>query len=203
MYTHIVFDIDNTIINSTTAILLTLQKLLRDDLGIDKTIEELKFCVGFRSEGMLRHFDFPDIPEAKKKWEKLININFSHQRLYDGIIEVLSELKKRRIFLGVVTSRSSSELQDGCFPAIAHFFDLLVTEDMVKRYKPDPEPLYKYMELAGVKPFNVLYIGDTRYDSECAKAAGIDFALAVWGALTSEIPARYFLAHPVDILEMV
>ena len=38
-----------------------------------------------------------------------------------------------------------------------------------------------YMERTGVCPRQILYIGDSIYDMQCAAQAGVDSCLALWG----------------------
>ena len=46
----------------------------------------------------------------------------------------------------------------------------------------------------------ILYIGDSKYDSLCAKNAEVDFALAMWGSHTRELEADYFIETSNDLL---
>ena len=49
----------------------------------------------------------------------------------------------------------------------------------------------------------MLYIGDSEYDRECAKGAGIDFALASWGNHVTEIQVECVLKNPIDLLSFI
>jgi phosphoglycolate phosphatase-like HAD superfamily hydrolase len=49
-----------------------------------------------------------------------------------------------------------------------------------------------------------IYIGDTVFDSMCAKSAGIKFALAVWGTNNAKnISADYYLKKPSELLDII
>jgi len=48
-----------------------------------------------------------------------------------------------------------------------------------------------------------LYIGDAAYDSACAANSHVDFALATWSNGKKEIPCKYELVHPLDVLNIV
>ena len=56
---------------------------------------------------------------------------------------------------------------------LTEFFDLVVTASDVKRPKPDPEPLVKIIEYFGLKPRQMIYIGDSELDELAAKSAGV------------------------------
>ncbi|WP_313182898.1 HAD hydrolase-like protein [Lacrimispora sp.] len=70
-------------------------------------------------------------------------------------------------------------------------------------HKPDPDPLFKYMEVSNASNNELIYIGDSVYDWECAKSAKVDFALAGWGSLSREIQADYYLEKPDDLLSIM
>ncbi len=61
----------------------------------------------------------------------------------------------------------------------------------------------KYMELSGAGRRQLLYIGDSEYDSMCAEHAGVDFSLAVWGSSSQKIRADYYLKKPGDLLPIL
>ncbi len=56
---------------------------------------------------------------------------------------------------------------------LTELFDLVVTASDVKRPKPDPEPLVKIIEYFGLKPRQMIYIGDSELDELAAKSAGV------------------------------
>ena len=56
----------------------------------------------------------------------------------------------------------------------------------------------------GLKRSEVLFVGDSDFDAGCAKNAGCDFALAVWGCFfPDQIDADYKPQHPLDLLSIV
>ena len=87
--------------------------------------------------------------------------------------------KKRSVLLPPQTSQNSRPVQE----------------------KPEPGPLLKYMERTGAKPSEVLYVGDTVYDMQCARGAGVDFALARWGNPDGRVDADYDEPTPMALLE--
>ena len=53
------------------------------------------------------------------------------------------------------------------------YFDLVVSALDVMRPKPHPEQLIKILEHFKIKPYNAIYIGDSKLDEMAAKAAEI------------------------------
>lgn len=68
----------------------------------------------------------------------------------------------------------------------------------------DADPILKYMELEGITAKDAIYIGDSVYDYQCARSAGVDFGLAAWGkSFAQDIDAHFTLKHPKEVLEVV
>ena len=79
--------------------------------------------------------------------------------------------------------------------------DCIICADDTAEHKPKPGPLLKYMEYTGARPSEVLYVGDTVYDMQCARGAGVDFALARWGNPDGRMDADYDEPTPLALLE--
>ncbi len=103
-------------------------------------------------------------------------------RLYEGIRDLLEELKSRSCLLAVATNayrRSTIESLEHL--RIRHFFDAIVSYDDVERGKPAPDMLWKVLDLLHLLPSEALFVGDGERDRLAAEAAGIDFLLVDWG----------------------
>ena len=46
--------------------------------------------------------------------------------------------------------------------------------------------MLEYLRRTGARPEEVIYFGDTAYDMDCARAAGVDQALVLWGCLNPD-----------------
>ena len=56
---------------------------------------------------------------------------------------------------------------------LTHFFDSVVISAEVGVKKPDPQIFDSALEQTGMKPKEIIYVGDTADDTEAARAAGI------------------------------
>jgi pyrophosphatase PpaX len=100
--------------------------------------------------------------------------------------------------LGIVTAKGRATV-DLAFRVIElePYFDAVVTADMTERHKPDPEPVLKALELLGSSPSEAAFVGDSPFDIESGKAAGV-YAVAVsWGKIH---PEERLLAAGADVL---
>lgn len=204
MYRHIVFDIDGTLVDNERAILFSLQEVLRKTAGKEYSFEELAFSLGIPGEDALERLGVKDIPAVMELWIEGLRQCENMVSVHKGIEELVKELAERGYKLGLASSRPRELLeQDFGKYSISRYFDIKVCADDTKEHKPTAAPLLKYMELSGAARKEVLYIGDSVHDSSCARNAGVDFALAVWGSHTKETPADYYLETPADLLAYV
>ena len=62
--------------------------------------------------------------------------------------------------------------------------------------------MLEYLRRTGANPGNVVYVGDTVYDEQCATSAGVSFARAAWGSHQDIPNAAYNLKTPNDLLTL-
>ena len=205
-YTHIVFDIDGTLTDSEYAVLVALQEMVKSWKGKDYAYDELKFALGITGADAMRQLGFADeeIEPAMRDWEDGLRRRNAEVTVFEGVEALICALEEMGCTLGVATSKTRGQFdKDFCRFDISRHFGVCVTADDTTEHKPKAGPLLKYMELTGAKPEEMLYIGDSAYDSGTAHSAGVDFALAVWGTNHMEIPAQYRPEKPLDVLGVV
>lgn len=200
-YTDIVFDVDGTLVDSEWAILASLQKTL-EEIGREvPPVEELTFVLGITGQDALKQMGIQDVKGTFELWVEKLGQLSREQKPFAAIPDLLKDLKKEGISLGIVTSRTRTEFEEAFAGyGLRDLFGVTVCSEDTREHKPSGEPLQEYMKRRNVSPEQVLYVGDSKYDSGCARNAGADFALAVWGAKSGEeIPARYKPGNPREL----
>lgn len=101
--------------------------------------------------------------------------------LYDGLIEALDVLADDDWVFGVATGKSDR----GLAHVLAHhgLADRFVTLQTADRHpsKPHPSMIHAAMAQAGAHSHLTVMIGDTSYDMEMARAAGVHAVGVTWG----------------------
>lgn len=106
--------------------------------------------------------------------------------LYDGVRELLAELHSAGWVLGVATGKTRRGLDGGlAMHGIADLFTTLQTSDRHPS-KPHPAMLEEAMAEAMAAPERTVMIGDTAYDIEMARTAGVRALGVSWGYHTPD-----------------
>lgn len=205
LYNCIIFDVDGTLIDTEQALIASLKQVLYEELGEVYEDGQLHFILGIPGRDALMKLEVKEIDKVDAKWNQYLQ-EYSHlMNVFPGIEHVLKTLHELTIPTGIVTSKTRQELIDDFVPfGLSTYVPHVICADDTLRHKPHPEPLLAFIEKYELDPAEAIYIGDTRYDMEAARGAGIDFALASWGCKTDiSGHIRYKLRTPLDILQLL
>ena len=202
-YKHIIFDIDGTLINSEYAIIHSLAKTIKEITGQTIDNNNLKFALGITGKEALEKLNISFVDEALKRWDFNMKDYLKEHpiQLFPNINDCLNSLFHAGFQLGIVTSKTFSEYQSDFVPlGIDKYFTNIICADDTLEHKPNPEPLLAYIERAKIDKTNAIYIGDSIYDVQCAKAANITCGLAIWGNnFNNKFQADYCFRTPNEI----
>lgn len=205
MYNTVIFDVDGTLIDTERAVLGSLQKMLQTDYDRVTEIQDLTFVLGIPGSIALPQLGIKDIHKGNERWNYFMKDFFSSIEVFSGISDVLDTLKRNNIVQGIVTSKTAEELINDFVPfGLMNYLTHTVCANDTEKHKPNPEPILKFLEISGADPATSIYIGDTIYDYECARDAGVDFGLALWGCKNHEhIQAKYKFEKPQDLIKLL
>ena len=147
-----------------------------------------------------------DVERIHLNWAKTV-LDFSDEvNVFHGLEEMLKVLSNKRVEMGIVTSKTHQELKYEFDPfGLSPFFQYIINANDTEKHKPHPDPLLACLEGLAAPRRDAVYIGDSIYDMQCAKSAGVKFALALWGARSVERfeSPDYILKKPEDILTLI
>lgn len=94
---------------------------------------------------------------------------------YPDVLKSLNRLHNKGKTLGIVTSNNVKHVRDVLrFLGIdENLFKIIVGNKETKRHKPFPDPLLKGLELLGIGPEGVCYVGDGMDDMTSSLRAGV------------------------------
>ena len=180
----ILFDLDGTVIDSTRLIRESHRHALQTVLGRELPDATLLANVGRPLMDQMRAFSADDAEELARVFRSW-NLRMHDELLapYDGMDDLLGELRSAGRRLGVVTSKNRLTVRRSfeVLP-IDHHFEVVVVAEDSEAHKPDPAPLRVAIERLGVTdPAALCYVGDAPFDICAARAAGITAIGVTWG----------------------
>ena len=181
----VLFDLDGTVIDSGGIILASMRHATREVLGREFADEELMQAVGGPGlEAQMLALD-------PNRVDELVAVYRLHnEALHDtleycaGMDTVLAALRERGHRLGIVTAkrRVTADLAFARLP-IKHLFETIVGGDETEHHKPHPEPLLLGLERLGATASDAAYVGDSPFDMQAARAAGMYAVGVTWGGI--------------------
>jgi pyrophosphatase PpaX len=181
----VLFDFDGTLVDSGAMILASFRHATETVLERKFSDEELLAYVGGP------HLRAQMTAIAPDRVEELIDVYRAHNEplhsgllAFDGIVDVLEQLRTGGRSLGIVTSKPRATVDLGFeVQPLEHHFDVVVTSDDTERHKPFPDPILHALEMLGTGPAETAYVGDTPFDIRAAKSARVFAVAATWGGL--------------------
>ncbi|MGH7645863.1 MAG: HAD-IA family hydrolase [Gemmatimonadales bacterium] len=208
--TTFLFDLDGTLIDSIDLILRSYRHTMRTHRGIEPPDEVWMEGLGTPLWVQFRHWS-DDPAEIDAMVTTYRTYNLAHHdalaRPYDGVTTEVLALAARGKRLGLVTSKMRDGAQRGLVLAgLADAFEVIVGADDVTHPKPHPEPVLQAVERLGAASRETVFIGDSRHDMECGRAAGVKTAAVLWGpfdrAHLENVEPDYWLETPDDIANL-
>ncbi len=102
-------------------------------------------------------------------------------RAYDGITELLGELKARGIDAVILSNKPDDTAKKVSDALFGNLIKICYGGREGKPLKPDPQCVFEIMDELGVEREECLYIGDTATDMKTGKSAGLYTVGVLWG----------------------
>ena len=212
-YKAVIFDLDGTLLNTIDDLGDSVNYMLSQFGYPTFSIEEYKYKVGNGMRKLMQR-SLPEGKNSESDIDKAMEIfmpYYAEHKMdktapYDGITELLEELKKRGIKTAVVTNKAHSAakpLIDEVFPKL---FDEVTGQKDGVPTKPDPAAVFNTMESLGVSKDECIFIGDSSVDMQTAKNSGAYAVGVLWGFRKAdeliENGADKLISEPKELLEL-
>ena len=203
----IAFDWDGTLFDSTQIIVRCIQRAVADVGGTVPSDKAAAYVIGMGLMQALAHAA-PDVPESKypelgRRYREHYSSHQNDLALFEGVLQLLGELRARHHVLAVATGKSRRGLDEVLQTVeLRSVFDASRTADETAG-KPDPLMLRELMAEFGAEPARTLMVGDTTHDLRMAMNAGCSSVGVSYGAHESaafDSLSPLFVAHSVPQL---
>lgn len=210
----VVFDLDGTLSDSIVSIAYCANRAL-EKYGLQTfAADRYKYFVGDGAAELIRRAlrnqetDRTDMYEmVKAEYDTLFAVDCMYQvKPYDGINELLSELKKRKVPVTVLSNKPHPNTCKVIHDLFGDgVFDVVQGQVPEIRKKPSPDGVFLIAEKLGLGAEELLYVGDTNTDMKTGKSAGAFTVGVLWGFRDrkelEENHADAIIGHPLELLD--
>ncbi len=202
MLDTVVFDFDGTLADTSELIINSFQTVYKKFFGEEKPVEYISQFFGEPLKVTIER-EFPQpFEDVFNEYREYQSGKFNNDvKLFNNAAEILQYLKSKNIKTAIVTSR----MRESVIKALNYFnidkyFDVVIAVNDTINHKPHPEPLLKAINLLGTSPDKTLFVGDSRFDMECANNAGAIPVLTGWHAGSEELKNQYDIKYVINDL---
>jgi len=222
MFNVYVFDLDGTLLDTLQDLANSVNYALRQHGMPEHSIDDIRRFVG-NGVRLLMERAVPDgarNPQFEAAFATFRQYYMQHSldttRPYDGIPELIHELKNRGCQMAVVSNKMMAATQE----LVHHFFpDIPVAigehEAAGIRKKPAPDTVFEALRQLGIihhpssiihQTSDIVYVGDSDVDLATARNSGLPCISVLWGFRSRDFllahGATTFAEHPLDILKL-
>ena len=209
----VIFDLDGTLLDSIEDIASSMNKVLESLQLPTHKIEDYKYFVGGGVDILVENALNNQSKEIKDEVIKRFKIEYDgklHSKTlpYDGIYELLDELKKLDINLAVLSNKP----HEFTVSYVNHFFKNYNFKEIHGQKKdvpkkPDPKAALDIVKCLDSSCENTYFIGDTKIDMQTAKNANMTAIGVLWGFRDEkelrDFGADFIVSNPLEILKII
>ncbi len=204
----VIFDLDGTLVDSNDAHTLAWVESLAE-FGWTVTPAQVRPLIGMGGDKLLPTLigieeDSAEGRPIRRRRSRLMARYTESMRPCHGARALLDALRARGLRLAVATSAHASDV-DALLTAagVRGCFDVVISAGDAERSKPDPDIVEAARAALGLSSGEVVMVGDTCYDLEAARRAGIPtIALRCGGADPASLAgAAAIYDDPADLLQ--
>jgi phosphoglycolate phosphatase len=185
-YDFIVFDWDGTLVDSTQAIVESVQ-LASVDAGLPVPSDEaargiIGLELGAAIAALFDDLTGEQLQYLVERYRYHYLVRDHAVPLFEGVADAMKELESQGFMLGVATGKTRRGLERAMANTALkpHFMATRCADEC--HSKPHPQMLEELMDELGVQAERTLMVGDTQYDLQMARNAKVDSLAVSYGA---------------------
>ena len=214
MFKVAIFDLDGTLLNTLDDLANACNYALNKFSFPTHNVEEYKKFIG---NGIYKLVEraVPNNKKDKVTVEKVLKTfsDYYNEHMidmtkpYDGIVDILDELRAKGIKLAVVSNKKHEFTIEIVEKYFEDRFDIVFGHRENYKEKPDPTSVLEVIEKLNILKSECIYIGDSNVDILTAKNAGVKSVGVSWGfrgreELANE-GANYLADNNIELLNII
>lgn len=205
----VIFDLDGTLIDSRIDITNALNYALEPYPFAQLSVEETVKMVG---EGITRLIE-KIMGEGNASMKADVTERFlayytehvlDYTREYPGVRDTLERLGScQKAVISNKRESLSRKALEGL--GLLHYFSVIIGSDTTRERKPSPVPILKVLSELHMRPGEAVIVGDSNYDVDAGKAAGITTVAVTYGYRPREVIAHadYLIDRMSDLVPLL
>jgi pyrophosphatase PpaX len=204
----ILFDLDGTLVDSIELIVTAAMQAFASRPGPSPTEAEIRNTIGRPlpttfGPWLVNDEDLPYLITKYRAYQLE-----HHDRMtnaYDGIVDAVAKLHEAGCTMAVVTSKVGY-LADRALVhcGLSQYMRCVIGADATTKHKPEPEPVLLALDQLSVSCESAVYVGDSPYDMQAARAANVRALGVAWGAFERQslydAGAEAVVENPAELL---
>ena len=208
----VIFDLDGTLLDTLEDLWSAVNYALASCNMPERSLDEVRQFVGNGIRMLMTRAvpggeKNPDFDKAFEVFKQYYGVHCNDTtKPYDGIPELLQELKNKGYAVAIVSNKIDSavqDLNDRYFPQV----EVAVGDRENMRRKPEPDSVFLALKELGRTQDEAVYVGDSEVDLQTAQNAGLPCISVLWGFRDREFltghGAQIFVEKPMEILDIL
>ena len=212
-YKAVLFDLDGTLLETLQDLMDTMNHCLAAHGMPERDFEHVRRSVGNGIRKLVERC-VPGGTEdslVEKIFSEFLAYYAIHcadtTRAYDGIHEMLEELRTAGVRMAVISNKADPAVQELLPQYFPPVFEIAVGERPGIARKPAPDMVEHALAQMGLAKAEAVYVGDSDVDVATARNSQVDCIACTWGFRTREellaTGATTLVDAPRDLVEMV
>ena len=192
-YKAVLFDMDGTLLDTLEDLCDSTNHALAQMGYPLRGIEEIRRFIGNGAEKQIRRA-VPEGTSEGKIMETLAAFRAYYQdhcqiktKVYDGLLDVLSELKEKGVKMAVVSNKPNAAVKKLSREYFGDRLDYAIGPSDGVRCKPYPDMAEEALKALGVEKKDAVFVGDSEVDVQTGLNAGLDVIAVSWGFRSREV----------------
>lgn len=209
-YDTYIFDLDGTLLSTLDDLAICTNYALKSNGLPERSTDEVRRFVG---NGVLKLMERA-VPQgqANPKFESAYNTfreyyllhSLDNTHPYPGIVEMLSELRRRNKRIAVVSNKFCTATEELCRHFFKQYVEVAIGEGNGVRKKPAPDEVEMALKKLGAQRSGAVYVGDSDVDIATARNSGLPCVSVLWGFRDKEFllehGATTLISSPEELL---
>ena len=213
MIKAILFDLDGTLVDSIFDLASCVNTVLQRNSYPTHEVDKFRYFIGNGIPKLIERALPEKVLDAEREkclleFGEYYAEHFADRtREYDGIPQILAQLKERGLLTAVVSNKDDGMTASVVKTVFSHRFDFVMGRRDGFAIKPSADMLLFACESLGVRPDECIFVGDSGMDMKAAVNAGLTPVGVLWGyreeGELKENGAKFLAENREDLLKII